>query len=185
MDFWRVCVWTPGQRNSRVNGHPLYVWPHQGAGRVDDPYGGYRVLYAGDSPDGAIAEFLGNYARWTPAVLSPPPAAPPGTVLALAHLTGDLDVLDLDDPYVLVEWGLRPSSVVSRDRAVTQQWARAVFDTRRYAGLAWWSYRDPAWTSYGLWDLAELQLTEEPEPLTLDQPALVNAGRIISRVIEA
>jgi hypothetical protein len=184
VDLWRVCVWSSAQGDPARNGHPLYVWPNQGAGRVDDPAGEYLVLYAGDSAAGAVAEHLGNYARWTPAVLEPPPSAPPGSVLALARIAGDPQVLDLDDPYVLVEQGLRPSSVVSRDRTVTQRWARALFDSGEHAGVTWWSYRDPRWASYGLWDHMGLTLADDPEPLTLSHPAVVEASQVTSRVIE-
>lgn len=185
MDLWRVCVWTPGQDQPGENGHPLYVWPRQGAGRADDPHGEYLVMYLGDSREGAVAEHLGNYVRWTPAVLQLPPAAPPRSMLALARYTLDAAVLDLDDPYVLVDWGLRPSSVVTRDRSVTQRWARAVFDGGRHAGVSWWSYRDPRWASLAVWDRSGLVLAEEPEPLTLDHPAVVTASEVVGRVMES
>lgn len=141
-------------------------------------------MYLGDTPEGAVAESLGNYARWTPAVLEPPPAAPPTSVLALARYAVDADVLDLDDPYVLRDWGLRPSSVVSRDRTVTQQWARAIYEAEAGAGVSWWSYRDPRWASLGLWDHGLVSLVGEPEPLTLAHSAVMDASRVISRVIE-
>ncbi|MBA2574989.1 MAG: RES domain-containing protein [Nocardioidaceae bacterium] len=184
MELWRVCAWTPATSEPTINGHPLFVRPMQGAGRVDDPEGEYLVLYAGDSPEGAVAEYLGNYPRWTAAVLSTPPASPAGSALALVRLTGDVEVLDLDDPHVLVDQGLRPSSVVTRERVVTQQWARAIFEAGGHAGVTWWSYRDPRWASYGLWDRRGLALADQPEPLTLTHPAVITAGQVISRVIE-
>lgn len=176
-------LWSAGETDPLRNGHPLFVWPRQGAGRVDDRAGEYLVLYAGDSPEGAVAEALGNYARWTTLVLDPPPAAPPGSVLALARCRGELSVRDLDDPHVLVDLGLRPSAVVTRERAVTQGWARSIFDSGGHAGVSWWSYRDPRWRSYGIWDRSELSVVDEPEPLAIDHPALLRASEIISRVI--
>ena len=69
MQFWRVFNWNPEARTPQKNGHPLYVWPYQGNGRVDDPEHDYLVLYVADSPEGAAAEAFGHYVRWTPAVL--------------------------------------------------------------------------------------------------------------------
>jgi hypothetical protein len=176
-------VWRRGETDPARNGHPLYVFPHQGAGRVDDPEGEYGVLYVCDSPVGAVAEALGDYARWTSAVLAPPPAAPRGSVLALAELTGSPRVLDLDDPAVLVAEGLRPSTVVSRDRAVTQAWARRIHDRGRHAGVSWWSYRDPQWSAIGLWDRSGLSLAGRPTPLTMEHPALLDAAAVLPRVL--
>lgn len=184
MDLWRVCVWQPGQTDPSRNGHPAYVWPRQGHGRVDDPRGEYLVLYLGDSAAGAVAEYLGNYARWTPAVLEPPPAAPPESRLGLARFRFTDDALDLDDPEILSEWALRPSSVVTRDRDVTQRWARAIYDTGEHAGVSWWSYRDPRWASLGLWDRTGLEVSDEVDELTLDHPAVLEASEVISRVIQ-
>jgi hypothetical protein len=178
-------VWRRGETDPQRNGHPLYVFPRQGAGRVDDPEGEYAVLYVCDSPAGAVAEALGDYARWTSAVLAPPPAAPRGSTLALVQLSGKPEVLDLDDPAVLVEEGLRPSRVVSRDRAVTQAWAKRIHDRSGYAGVSWWSYRDPRWAALGLWDHAGLSVAAEPEPLTLGHPALLDAAAVLPRVVRA
>lgn len=96
------------------------------------------VRYLGDSPAGAIAECLRNFTRRTPAVLQPPPAATTGSRLGLARFnySGDVLDLDLDDPEVLTEPTLRPSAVVTRDREVTQRWARAIADTGEHAGVS-------------------------------------------------
>lgn len=118
-------------------------------------------------------------------MLDPPPAAPPGSGLGLARYRFAGGVLDLDDPEVLSEWALRPSSVVTRDREITQRWARAIYDTGEDSGVSWWSYRDPRWASLGLWDRTELAVADDPEKLALDHPALLEAGELISRVIEA
>lgn len=183
MEFWRVLNWNPGARTPEDNGHPLFVWPRQGAGRVDDPDHDYVVLYVGDTPEGAVAEAFGSFASWTEDILAPPPAAPPGTLRALARYTGEPAVLDLDDPYALQEWSLRPSSVVARDRASTQQWARAMYDTDQYAGVSWWSFYEPRWASFGLWDITGLTLAEPPEPLTLDHESVQDAAALIKRVL--
>ena len=183
MDFWRVLNWHPSASDPSSNGHPLYIWPRQGAGRVDDPDREYKVLYVGDSPEGAVAEAFGRYLTWTPDILAPPPGTPYGTRKALVRYTGDPAILDLDDPQVLLDWSLRPSSVVSRDRDSTQQWARAIYDTGTVEGLSWWSFYEPRWASIGLWDVKGLQVAGEPEPLTMEHDAIQEAAAIIRKVI--
>ena len=143
------------------------------------------MLYCADSPAGAVAEALGNYARWTSGVLAPPPAAPRGSVLALVALEGEPQVLDLDDPVVLVREKLRPSTVVSRDRALTQAWAARIHGRGRHAGVRWWSYRDPRWAAFGIWERSGLSLAEKPEPLTIGHPALLEAASVLPRLVVA
>lgn len=183
MELWRALNWHPDAARPGDNGHPLFVWPRQGAGRIDDPDHQYLVLYAGDSAAGAVAEALGRYPTWTADVLVPPPNNPAGTVKALVKYEWDPAILDLDDPGTLQDWALRPSSVVSRDRAATQQWARSMHDTGDHAGLSWWSYYEPQWTSYGLWDRSGLSVVGEPEVLLLSHPAVQEAASVIRRII--
>jgi hypothetical protein len=150
---------------------------------VDDPDHQYAVLYVGDSAEGAVAEAFGRYPVWTPDILAPPPGTPHGTSKALVRYVGDPSILDLDDPEVLLDWSLRPSSVVSRDRASTQQWARSMHDSGDYAGLSWWSFYEPRWASFGLWDISGLAVSGEPEPLTMDHDAIQDAAALIRRVV--
>lgn len=182
VDFWRVINWHPDATAPTDNGHPLFVWPHQGKGRVDDPDGDYNVLYVGDSPKGAIAETFGRYSEWTKAMLAAPPSAPKGTVKALVRYQGDPAVLDLDDPDELTRLGLRPSGVVSRRRAETQQWARAIYDSNDHDGVSWWSYYEPMWASFGLWNYSNLSVAEDPVPLGLSHPDVQEAADIIRRL---
>lgn len=183
MEFWRVLNWHPGAADPSETGHPLYIWPRQGAGRVDDPDHDYLMRYVGDTAEGAIAEAFGGYSSWTPAILETPPAAPAGTMKALVKYAGDLAILDLDDPKELQDWSLRPSSVVSRDRPATQRWARSMHDTADYAGISWWSFYEPRWSSFGLWDISGLAVVGTPEPLSLGDGTVRDAASLIRRVI--
>jgi hypothetical protein len=160
-------------------GGALYV-PPQGGGRIDNP-GTYSVLYLSDSAAGAIAEAFGRFPEWTPAILEGSPSLP-GSARAIARyqLVGDAPIYNLDDPDQLLALGLRPSDVVSRDYARTRAWARRIYERGQWSGVRWWSYYDPAWSSYGLWDVTHLTL-ETIDPLTLDHPALLEASRIIVR----
>lgn len=184
MDFFRVLNWDPSAADAAQNGNPLYVWPRQGGGRVDDPAHEYLVLYVGSTAEAAIAEAFGRFPRWKPAVLAPPPGAPAGSRKALAHYVGSPSVLDLDDPFALADLGLRPSQVIARDRDATQQWARAIYDEGKYDGISWWSFYGAQWSSFGLWDWTSLVLAELPEVLDLDHPLLRAAAAVIARPVE-
>jgi hypothetical protein len=162
-------------------GGALHV-PPQGAGRLDAP-DRYSVLYVSDAAAGAIAETFGRFPEWAPAMLAGSPALP-GSVRALAtyRLTTETRVCDLDDPAQLLARNLRPSDVVSREYSRTRGWARRVHGERRWIGVRWWSYYDARWASMGLWDVGGLAL-DTVRPLRLDDPALVEASRIIVRRI--
>lgn len=85
-----------------------------------------------------------------------------GSPLALAQLRLDDRVarLDLDDPAVLVEEGLRPSQVATRDRARTQAYAAELFRRRgRLGALAWWSVLEASWQNVTVFDRAAKRLT--------------------------
>ena len=154
----------------------------QGGGRIDNP-SVYSVLYLSNDPAGAIAEAFGRFAEWTEFLFDGPPSLP-GSARALAsfHLDDSTSVCDLDDPKQLLRLRLRPSDVVSRDYTRTREWALRVYEQQTWAGIRWWSYYDPRWTSYGLWDLRKLRL-KDVTPLQLDDPAVVEASRTIARRI--
>jgi hypothetical protein len=162
-------------------GGALYVPPQQ-SGRIDNP-GLYRVFYASDAEAGAIAEAFGRFPEWTPAILEGSPNLP-GSVRALARysLSETARICDLDAPEQLLLLGLRPSDVVSRDYARTRAWARRVYEAGTWAGVRWWSYYDPRWASFGIWDSRGVAL-EATRTLTLDDPALIAASHAIVRPI--
>lgn len=155
--LYRVFPWVP-DAHAGEPGHPLYVGGPQGQGRVDNP-ANYLTLYACDVRDGAIGEAFGNHDVWTPDLFEGPPILL-GSVRAVAEIDADVDVVDLDDATALLERGLRPSHVVTRARAVTQQWALAIFHEGRWGGVRWWSYHDPEWGSFGLWDVGGLRVVD-------------------------
>jgi len=169
--------------NAGEPGHPLYVPVSTGANRIDNP-DAYDTLYLGDDPLCAVAEAFGWASRWNAGLLRGTPALG-GSVRALVSydLDDDAAVCDLDDSDRLVDLGLRPSRVVTRDRSTTQAWARDLFDTGEFAGVRWWSYYHPDWGSVGLWDAAALAVAEV-SVLTTDHPLFVAAAAEIVRVIE-
>lgn len=164
-------------------GHPLYVPVSTGANRIDNP-DVYDTLYLGDDPLCAVAEAFGWASRWNAGLLRGTPALP-GSVRALVSYDVDDEtaLCDLDDADRLVDLGLRPSRVVTRNRNTTQAWARELFDTDEFAGVRWWSYHNPDWGSVGLWDTAALTIADI-FVLSADHPVFVAAAAEIVRIIE-
>ncbi|HVF76235.1 MAG TPA: RES domain-containing protein [Acidimicrobiales bacterium] len=154
--------------------------PRGAAGRVDNPEQ-YDVLYLSDGPGGACAETFAYLSVWNDLLLLGSPLLP-DSVAAIATYALDAAVCDLDDAARLVALGLRPSSVVTRERPVTQAWALRLFAEGRWAGVRWWSYHDPRWGSHGIWDIGALRL-EGVEPVTLDHPGVGEAAEVLARPV--
>jgi hypothetical protein len=72
--------------------------------------------------------------------------------------------------------------VVSRDYSRTRAWARRLYHTGSWAGVRRWSYYDPVWASFGVWDCRWITV-EDVAPIQLDNPALIEASRTIVRRI--
>lgn len=102
--------------------------------------------------------------------------------LALAAIeTGPVELLDLDDPRVLVAETLRPSQVATQRRARTQAHARRLYDAHpEVAGLRWWSTLEAAWGNVTLFDRAAPGLTAgELRTLTVDDPVVLEAAEAL------
>lgn len=178
MLLYRVFPWVDGAAAGEP-GHPLYI-PPQGKHRIDNP-DHYSVLYASDAAAGAVAEQFGTLSEWAPSMLRGLPALP-GSAFAVVSLDlpDHVAVCDMDDPARLVELGLRPSQVVTRERAVTQAWALRVYEEGRWGGVRWWSYYDPRWASHGIWDLGAVTVAAV-EVLDAAHPAVVEAAEVLGR----
>lgn len=175
--YFRVFPWLSDARPGEP-GHPLYVSPRQGAGRVDNPEH-YLTLYASDAPAGAVAEAFGNHAIWTDQLLEGPPGLP-GSRRALAAVTAPTEILDLDDPTALLERGLRPSQIVTRELAISQAWALGIYREGRWGGVRWWSRHDAAWSAAGIWDRGGIEV-DTVEELSADHSVLVEAAEALGR----
>ena len=162
-------------------GGALYI-PPQGGGRLDNP-DLYSVFYASDTEAGAVAEAFGRFPEWTPAILDGSPALP-GSSRAIAHyrLPEPAPICNLDDPAQLAALGLHPSEIVSRDYARTREWAGRIYRNGGWMGVRWWSYYDPRWSSFGLWEIDRLSLVAV-RALRLDDAAVVEAAHVICRRI--
>jgi hypothetical protein len=175
--YYRVHPWLPSAADGEP-GNGLYVHPHQGSGRIDNP-DHYRVMYLADSPAGAVAEAWNNNAVWDDDLLAGPRHLA-GSVMAISTYSASATVLDLNEAETLLELGLRPSRVVTRNKSLTQAWALAIFQTRDVSGVRWWSYHDPDWGSLGLWKHVAVQLLLT-EQLASSHPAVIEAASILSR----
>ncbi|MGC5246045.1 RES domain-containing protein [Gordonia sp. DT219] len=184
MLVYRVFPYLAGAKAGRP-GHPLYEHRPQRGGRVDHP--DYYTWYLAREAAGACGESFGNLSRWTDDMFDVPFIAGARRALAVFRLPDDLRVCDLDDPHRLVEQQLRPTQVVARNLAVTSAWGHriwsqhdAAIDGRRWQAVQWWSFHRPFWTVLGCWQRPTL---ERVEPLTIDHPAIVDAGRALYREI--
>jgi hypothetical protein len=148
----------------------------QGNGRHDNPEV-YGCLYVSMEPVSAVAEQIQRMAGTS---LEEVDLIRRGLPLALATIdfeeSGEL--VDLDDPAVLVGEGLRPSQIATNDRSVTQAGAAEVHARHPgAAGLRWWSTIEALWPNVTLFDRAdELLAVEDVHPLELGDGIVVEAA---------
>lgn len=154
MQVYRIFPYNPSADPGEP-GHPDYIhWPAQGGNRLDNP-GHYATWYYGVTPEAAIGESFGNYRLWSEPMLRVQSVG--RKVLGIYEIADDPGVLDLDDANNLLDWGLRPTQVIMRNRRATQTWALRIFSdtahdgSRKWDGVHWWSFHRPQWRVYGLW----------------------------------
>jgi hypothetical protein len=148
----------------------------QGGGRHDDPER-YTALYLARERVSAVAEAIQVFRGQE--LSAEALVRPDGARRSIATIDDSAipTLVDLDDPRELVARRLRPSSVASGIRRVTQRIAGDAYDSGA-VGLAWWSTLEASWTNVTLFDerLASRPAVLEAEPLTLDHPAVVEAA---------
>lgn len=178
--LYRVFPFLPDADPSE-DGGPLFV-PRsvQGSSRHDNP-ASYGALYASRSAESAVAERIQPFRgrELTEAHLR----RADGRRFALASIDDATlkGVIDLDEPRELARRALRPSVVATRNRAVTQPVALAIYEEGS-PGFAWWSTLEASWINVTLFAeraVPELRSAHEPEPLSLDHPEVVAAARLV------
>jgi hypothetical protein len=172
----RCFAWSNRARADEADGALWVPRAFQGDGRHDNP-DLYGCLYLADREVSAVVEQL---ARFRTQRLQAALLRRRGLPLALAALELDerAEVVDLDDPRVLVRERLRPSEVATRHREITQPQARALHGARpRAAALRWWSTLEASWANYTVFDraLSAVAVVEVRE-LTLDDEAVTTAA---------
>ena len=176
MILYRCFAWHHAARDDAPDGPLWFPRPYQGDGRHDNP-DEYGCLYLADRAVSCIVEQLAAFRgqRLAAALLR-------RRDLPLALATLELDdrasIVDLDDPAVLRRERLRPSSVATRDRRVTQPQALDLY--RRHpdvAALKWWSTWEAVWANLTVFERSSssLRLIDVRE-LTLDDPATLEAA---------
>lgn len=136
-----------------------------------------------------MGESFGNQATWEESLFEVPFLPGSRRALGVFRLPDDLRSCDLDDPRMLLERHLRPTHVVTRNLAVTQEWGHAVWSERdphdsstpRWQAVQWWSYHHPSWVVVASWQRPELVRVE---PLHLRHDAVVEAARELRRVVD-
>jgi hypothetical protein len=162
-------------------GDPLTVArAYQGGGRHDNP-DVYPALYGSRRPEAAVAEALRRFRGRTPR--GRPLERADGRRLALASIDDrGLDALiDLDDPMALTERSLRPSSVATREREITQPIALRVYQEGA-DGFEWWSTVEASWINVTLFaDRAapKLAVVDPPHVLSWDDRVVRTAAEAV------
>lgn len=190
MRLFRVFPWVSDAKPGDP-GHPLHVdVSRQGSGRGDNP-GHYQALYLAESPQGAVGETFGDLIEWTPEMLAIPWL--PDAVRGLATFEAEppLNMLDLDNCDVLVDFNIRPSEVAGRNRERTREITLQIWLRDRWEGIRWWSWWRPEWHNQMVW--AAISLTDPPwidrleidniDRLTIDHPAVQLAAEVLRRRI--
>lgn len=165
-------------------GHPQYLHPAQGAGRLDNPRE-YQCWYLSAEASGAAGEVFGDLARWSDGMFGFPALPGARRTLGTYEIPDDTPLVDLDDAQNLLDRGLRPTQVIGSNRPVTQAWALRIFNerahggTRKWNGVRWWSYHRPQWRIFGLWEIEPRCV--DTGALDVGHPAIVDAARTLVR----
>lgn len=176
MILFRCLAWDKAA-SPRSRGGPLW-FPRmlQGNGRHDNP-ALYGCLYVSVEPVSAVAEQI---QRLVGTSLETGDLLRRGLPLALAAIDFDEqeELVDLDDPAILVGEGLRPSQVATNDRSITQAGAAEVFTRHpKAAGIRWWSTIEALWPNVTLFDRSEELLgVQDVQPLGLEDDVVVEAA---------
>ncbi len=98
--------------------------------------------------------------------------------LAAVEIADHLPVVDLDDPRVLDEEGLRPSQVATRLRSATQLQAAEIHAAHEDAvAIRWWSTLEASWLNWTLFDRAASALEPvETVRLEVSSQVVLEAG---------
>jgi hypothetical protein len=164
-------------------GGALFVPPPSTLGRIAN-VDLYRELYFAEQPEAAVAETFGFLYAWYPSDFVH--ARGRRYAVSTYELDAPERILNLNDTAALQVVGIeQPSHVVTKDRAVSQAWARTIFDSGKHHGVSWWSYYCPDWTVCALWAFNSLRHIGPVETLTLSHPAVVAAARAIVRQIHS
>lgn len=180
MILWRVLPWDRAAAPDAPGGATWFPRPFQGVGRHDNPEQ-YGCLYLAEEPVSCLAEALAPFRGSGAEVGDLLRRGGRPLSLARLELAPSVRLLDLDDPAVLVDAGLRPSQVATGDRTRTQRDAGTLHARhRRLGGLRWWSTLEASWANVTLFDRTSARLTvAEVTPLSAGDGAVTQAARFL------
>jgi hypothetical protein len=177
--LFRCLAWDKAASPSARGGPLWFPRMLQGNGRHDNPEL-YGCLYVSAEPLSAVAEQLQRLAGTS---LEAPDLIRRGLPRARAAHDDDetRELVDLDDPAVLVGEGLRPSQIATNDRSITQAGAGEIHARHTQAvGVRWWSTIEALWPNVTLFDRAEGLLdVEDVHPLELGDGIVVEAAEYL------
>jgi RES domain len=181
--LYRVFLYVRGAPRG-AQGHPDYLHPQQGKGRIDNPTE-YRAWYLSGEASGAIGETFADLKLWTATMFDSPAIPGARRALGIYSLDDATPILNLDDARSLLDRSLRPTQIVERNLPVTQGWALSIFreetagGDRRWDGVRWWSARRPQWRIYGIW--SDAPHCVNVEDLDLAHHAVVDAATALAK----
>ena len=179
MTLYRCFAWNARAKAGEPDGPLWFPRPLQGDGRHDNP-DLYGCLYLSEQELSPVIEQL---ARFRTQRLVPSMLRRGRLPLALAEIecAPAPRLIDLDDPAVLAARTLRPSSVATRVRAVTQPQARAIYEeSRQNDGMRWWSRYESAWMNITLFDRAGSKLrVASVRALSINDALVVEAAEFL------
>jgi hypothetical protein len=177
VDLFRVIHWD-GRSQGRTGAGPLFVpRRHQGAGRHDAP-DLYGAWYCTTNPVAAVAERIQHLRGQTMVTQDFQRLGNLALALVGVRLDPSIRLVDLDDPAQLLARDLRPSTVASRRRSLTQELARRIFH-EGVGGLQWWSTLSADWTNVTLFYervAADVTILAPPRLLSVDLPEVRQAA---------
>ena len=177
MDLFRVFDWDSTSTGRRPGG-PLHVArERQGAGRHDSP-GLYGAWYCSGHAVSAVAESIQYFRGQALAGEDFLRVGGSRKALVALRIEPGVDLVDLDDPSVLVRRRLRPSQVATLRRTTTQRIAADIFEGGA-VGLLWWSTLDAEWTNITLFHeraLPRVSIVSPPRALSTSMPDVQEAA---------
>lgn len=178
---YRVIPYIPTSKKG-VPGHPLFFPENRNVHRVDNP-GHYKVAYFAADEQCAFAEKFGYQLQWNQSTLRPDKSLPKSKWALVSYEINDISpILNMDDANNLLKLQVRPSRVVTRDRAITQAWALKVFEGKKNGGVSWWSFYNSDWVTLGIWELNNLKV-KKVEILSLEHAAVQPAADVINKLV--
>ena len=167
-------------------GHPEYLPSPLGEGRIDNR-GLYHVWYLSVTEAGAIGEVFEGHPIWNDKMFKYKGISGARFALHTFSVPDACRIVDLDDAQRLLDYGLRPTQVVSRNKSVTQIWARKLYNDvimtgPAWEGVRWWSRLNPDWPVIGLFRVTPTYVrTSALEPA---HPAVQDAAQTLRRRIK-